>query len=644
MLAGKLLQRLLPFGLFSILACLAVYAIGVAEVTHQAGLAVQSSTDMNTLCQQARFLLNSEELLEAQYLLYRSDETHAAFIQSANTLNTTLQRLIRGTYGSVRLNFQQFAADHQQYIQQATLIITVLQSGDTNQALQIDNANAVNVHDLNQEMYLLSNQYQHEADQHISALKQTQQQVVITTPMVFLLGVALIILFWRQLHQSQRQLDRTRLQEIQRLSQVILTDSLTGLGNHRAYQEQVQQAWQQHIPFCLALLDLDNFKTINDEHGHAYGDHILQLFGTILTMAPPPISSYRLGGDDFALLLPQFTLPEARSMLQRMHQEIYQRLHGATLSIGVTAIIPGTGDVSAFQEQADAALYEAKRHGRNAIRAFSDIEHVVTILSHQKVRAVYDLLKTESLQIVFQPIWDLKTKRLLAVEALARPEPSLGLSGPQEAFEIAERIGLLHELDALCHRVIFRSLRNFPPDVRLFLNVCPISLEMDGIEQRLLEGVAQAELTPDRVVLEITEQTVEQLESLLCEAERLRSFGFGLALDDAGSGNSGLEMLSRLTVDFVKIDRSILVKAQTDRSARGVMAGILAMACETGNAIIIEGIETQPMLDLAETMSETFVHRYDGIVGAQGFLLGRPNKDIPIQTPAALRLEYLHAA
>jgi len=220
----------------------------------------------------------------------------------------------------------------------------------------------------------------------------------------------------------------------------------------------------------------------------------------------------------------------------------------------------------------------------------------------------------------------------LGYEALTRPAPEYGLRGPQEAFDIAERIGRAHDLDALCRAAILARAAELPADALLFVNLSPQTLDHNILAgTALLDAVAAAGLTPDRVVLELTERSMARLDVVVREGARLRALGFKLALDDTGAGNAGLEMLSHLPVDFVKVDRSIVVGAADDGAARAVLAGIIAIARETGAYVIAEGIEDAEMLGLVRHAGGPSATRGEGVRGAQGYFLGRPSPTIPTE-------------
>ena len=380
-------------------------------------------------------------------------------------------------------------------------------------------------------------------------------------------------------------------------------DGLTDLDNHRAFQDELARAVGESARYgtsvTLALLDIDDFKFENDRHGHQHGDRLLCELSALLRESRAGDRAFRLGGDEFALLLAHTDEAEADVPLARIRAEVERRLSGVTTSIGFSAAAPEDREPSTLWGRADAALLEAKRRGGNAIVAAAEVVDSMPVVTIEKVRAVRALIDAGAVDVAFQPIWDLSGTRVLGYEALARPRSS-ELSGPGEAFEIADSIGRGHELDAVCRRATLRLAGDLPTGALLFLNVSPQSLEHDALAgDSLVLAVRGAGFEPEQVVLEITERTDARKELLIPEAARLRALGFLLALDDVGAGNAGLEMLSALPVDFIKIDRAVVSSAVEDRGARAVMLAIMAFARESGSFVIAEGIETEAMLELA---------------------------------------------
>jgi diguanylate cyclase (GGDEF)-like protein len=426
----------------------------------------------------------------------------------------------------------------------------------------------------------------------------------------------------------------TRLQ-VARFAHAALTDHLTELGNHRAYQEdfyrEVSRALRHDEPLTLALIDVDEFKAINDQNGHIQGDLVLTALATLLHGGRAEDRAYRLGGDEFALLLPYTTMGSAVVMLERLRRDVHRTLRTTTISVGLAALTPGQADADTLQEQAAAALSEAKRRGRNTVATFDEIRESASILSSSKAQALRRLLVDGQVGVAFQPIWDVNRGEILAFEALTRPAAHYGFNGPQEAFDIAEKIGRAHDLDALCRGAILHRASELPANALLFLNVSPQTLDLDLLAgTTLVDAVVAAGLTPERVALELTERSMARMDVVIREA--------------TGAGNAGLEVLSQLPVDYVKIDRAVLVKALDDKTARAVLAGIIAIARETNTYVIAEGIEDSAMLALARRVGAPDGDTPTGVQGVQGYLLGRPSESIPAPTTVDHYRTHISAA
>jgi diguanylate cyclase (GGDEF)-like protein len=383
---------------------------------------------------------------------------------------------------------------------------------------------------------------------------------------------------------------------------------------------------------ALARIDVDEFMAINDEQGQRHGDGVLAGLANLLRGGRAADRAFRLSGDDFALLLPQMTQAEAAAAAERLRHEAQRHLGGVTISIGVAALAAGQDDADLLAAEATAALQEAKRRGRNTVVAYEEVQSSVALTSSAQAQAVRRLLAERRMSVALQPIWDLERGEILAFEALCRPVAGHGLSGPQEAFDIAERMGRAHDLDAACREAILARAAELPADTLLFMNVSPQTLDHNLLAgTALVEAVVAAGLAPDRVVLELTERSMARLDVVVQEATRLRALGFKLALDDAGAGNAGLEVLSQLPVDYLKIDRSVVANALVNRPARAVLAGIIAIARETNAYVIAEGIETTALLDLVRQFGEQGSAAGRGVQGVQGYLLGRPDVRLPIE-------------
>jgi diguanylate cyclase (GGDEF)-like protein len=410
-------------------------------------------------------------------------------------------------------------------------------------------------------------------------------------------------------------------------------DSLTDLANHRSFQDElaraVAMAARNQEPLALALVDLDDFKFTNDRYGHRRGDEVLLQVARALERGRAQDRAFRIGGDEFALLLPATAGAEARAGLERRLTAVQQSAAKTSFTVGVAVQRAGTQpDPAVLWEQADAALYEGKRSGADVV-VFEDVAELLSIVTPAKVQALRALLAEPRLEIVFQPIWDLQDGRVLGLEALARPWGGYDFDGPADMFAVAEKIGRAHELDAVCRAAALARAHEIPDGVLLFLNVHPQSLTHGDLGgDRLQRSVEAAGILPSQIVLEITERSDARLSQVIADATRLRSLGFRLALDDVGAGNAGLEMLRELPVDFVKIDQSIIAAAVEDAHAQAVLVAIIAYAGRAGAYVIAEGIESEQILSFVHSAEELHMANDPPIKGGQGFLLGRPSPEI----------------
>jgi diguanylate cyclase (GGDEF)-like protein len=421
-------------------------------------------------------------------------------------------------------------------------------------------------------------------------------------------------------------------------------DGLTDLPNQRAFQDEFPQAVasaaRYQDPLALVLLDVDDFKLINDRHGHPHGDAVLKRVAKVLRGTRPGDRPYRTGGDEFALLLSHADIDGTRTLAARLSRDLTEA--AVVVSMGVGVLRPGTS-AETMRAEADGALYEAKRQGGNRVTYFEDVGERVVVTTSEKKEAVRRLIDEGRLTTYFQPIWNLDNEKLVGVEALARPDRSYGLSGPAEAFDIAEQLGRVHQLDVLCAENAVRTAPGLGPNVLLFVNLAPLTLDLDSEGgDWLLAAVEQAGLSPGHVVVEVTERFGGRTSSVIASLQRLRQQGFLLAVDDVGTGNSGLEMLSKLDAEFVKLDRSIVARAATEPGARAVLLAMATFARQTGAFVIAEGIEDQETLEFLRSIDHGDISTEAIIQGGQGFGLGRPSAELSSEVLADLKKSRVH--
>jgi diguanylate cyclase (GGDEF)-like protein len=414
------------------------------------------------------------------------------------------------------------------------------------------------------------------------------------------------------------------------------TDPLTGLGNQRAFEEQlttlVAHAQRHALPLALAVVDVDHFKLVNDRFGHRHGDGLLREVAALLG-ARPGDAAFRIGGDEFALVLPMLDGEQACRALNRIRAAVSAHVSSATLSVGVADVSAEGYDAETLWERADAALYEAKRQGRDRVASFS-VAGAGYSPRPLAVQAVRDLLAEPRIGAVFQPVWDLAEHRIVGFEGLARPAAGGRLDGPADAFDTADRVRRAPELDSACRGAILAAAAALPQDTTLFLNLHPSSLGhplLDGAT--IVNEVRAAGLEPERVVLELTERASAQVPVVIAEAQRLRALGFRLALDDVGAGNAGLEILRHVAFDVVKIDRAVVSDARANPTANAVLLATVLLARRTGAYVVAEGIEDAEILSFVKHLRVPGLADEVAIQGAQGFHLGVP-ADLPARAAA----------
>ena len=458
-------------------------------------------------------------------------------------------------------------------------------------------------------------------DHHVldDQLSELRRGLLLVGLMTLLLGGSAFYLF------GGRALLRSHSSALERATR----DGLTDLPNQRAFHDEypaaIAAANRNHAPLALMALDVDDFKFINDRHGHPHGDAILKRLASVLGDGRPGDRAYRVGGDEFAVILPHTDSDGVRVLARRLQRALHES--GIEATVGVSACQPGhAGDI--LRAEADAALYEAKRLGA-PLAHFDDLRSHVAVVGQDVRDAVRQMIDEKGISTVYQPIWNIARGTLLGVEALSRPAAGYGLSGPAEAFDVAEQIGRVHELDAICVESALAAAADLPAGALLFLNLCPRTLDLDADGNDWLRmAVERAGLPLDRVVIEVTERFGGRGQAILTCLQRLRTQGFKIAIDDVGTGNSGLSALRQVEVEFVKLDRAIVNAAPTESGSRAVMMAVAAYARQTGALVIAEGIEDGETLEFLQTLDERATHGDSIIQGGQGYGLGRPATEI----------------
>ena len=407
-------------------------------------------------------------------------------------------------------------------------------------------------------------------------------------------------------------------------------DPLTDLFNQRVFWElasyEIGRASRHNYKFGVLLIDLDNFKVINDTHGHPTGDKYLQHFARKVqdALRAGDILA-RYGGDEFVALLPEADLEAVAAVAERVRSAIAsmqvdigaaQPLHG-TGSIGLAVFPDHAENAKDLFLFADNMMYKAKAGGkaRVAVPTEDDVVEVFRDITH-KSALVLDAIEEQRIIPFFQPILDVAGRKIVAYEVLSRIEVDGQLMRADEFIEIAEKMGVIHRLDALVIERALRSLNEMGHDGYIFINLSPRALVLNDFAKNVRRIVADSGVPHERIVFEITERdTVKNLALLERFLNELKIEGFKLAIDDFGSGFSSFHYLRRFPIDFLKIEGDFIANMLTSPKDHAVVTSIKSLAQEMGITIVAEYVESQEVLDELHKM---------GVHLAQGYFIGKP--------------------
>jgi diguanylate cyclase (GGDEF)-like protein/PAS domain S-box-containing protein len=418
-----------------------------------------------------------------------------------------------------------------------------------------------------------------------------------------------------------------------RVEHLALHDILTGLPNRLVLQQRTEQAMtraqRSGSAFAIALIDLDRFKQINDSLGHSTGDEVLRLVAERLKGAVRSTDTVvRMGGDEFALLLPDTALPEeAREVGQKVLNELTQVavVDGHTLhlsgSVGL-AFYPYHGeDLKGLLRNADAAMYDAKSRGRDTLSLY---DPAMSQKSENLSELRADLRRAVSrgeFVLHYQPIVDAVSGEVRAFEALARwQHPQRGMVMPGDFISLAEETGLIVPIGEWVVRQACADLARLRdgglPDVRMTVNVSPRQFMSEGLEATVHDALNRADLPGSALELEITESVLmnsvkrtQKILSSLCES------GVRIAIDDFGTGYSSLSYLANLQVHTLKIDRSFVGQIEGSGHSAALTGAIISMGHSLGLDVVAEGVEN------AEQQAHLVRLECDLL---QGYKFGRP--------------------
>ncbi len=414
--------------------------------------------------------------------------------------------------------------------------------------------------------------------------------------------------------------------ELRRLSN---TDTLTGLPNRSYFQVSHANLVRKRIPHALLLFDLDDFKKINDSLGHDSGDQLLlQVAERIGEIGRPQDTFYRLGGDEFLLMLEDTndigtTSHTAQKILDALARPFNVEGDDVVVgsSIGIAAYPTDGQSSQELLQNADIAMYHAKRRGGQNYQFFNDSMNKNAVRRLQVENQLRFALKNKHIRVLYQPKVSLKTYEFVGLEALVRLEiPGTGIVNPSEFIPLAEETGLIIELGEEVLRQTCRDMREWVENGivkgRVAVNLSAKQFVLPDLTQRIMNILNEENLKPEHLELEITEGVVmEQPEKAIEIMTQLHNCGIHLALDDFGTGYSSLAYLKRFPIQTLKIDKAFVDDINGAERDRNMVASIVAMAHNMGLEVVAEGVvNTAQAASLSRLNCEY----------AQGFLFAEP--------------------
>ena len=431
--------------------------------------------------------------------------------------------------------------------------------------------------------------------------------------------------------------DIKRSQE--QMERLAFYDPLTGLANRRLFMDRLEQSLQHSLrsgkSSAVLFLDLDQFKRINDTHGHDAGDTLLKVVAERLRASVRREDTVaRLGGDEFNVLLHEVRDVDAagqvaENLLRALCQPVTTEdvTLSVTTSIGI-AMIPSDGtDAAGIVQRADHAMYQAKQQGRNTFRFYADSLSARFTEHMGYAHALQQALARDELTLYYQPILSLDGTTLHSVEALLRwQHPQRGLLAPSAFLDASEHAGLMRELDlwavhrALAQLAAFDAARFDVPSIAL--NLSGRHIGDSAFVRALGQAADTAQIATRRVALELPERLlVRDLDLAEQWLQSLRSLGFEIGIDDFGAEASSINAITQLPVQRVKLDNSVVQRLTTSRTAAVLTETVIELCRRVGREVIAEGLETEAQqVRLARA----------GCSFAQGYLLAAPQTAIEL--------------
>ncbi|WP_415902113.1 EAL domain-containing protein [Neptuniibacter sp. QD29_5] len=440
---------------------------------------------------------------------------------------------------------------------------------------------------------------------------------------------AFIVSMLRKILIQPQVLQKVVDQQTKELKQLAHHDHLTGLPNRIQLKDSVDRVFLEYSRYkfsaALLIIDLDDFKPINDLCGHDIGDAVLKIVADRLKVAIRDSDVVaRMGGDEFGILLQHAdSIDDVNRSIQHIIGTIKEPIlvEGQTFNVSVSigiAYVPQDGeDYLSIYKHADMAMYEAKDTGKDRFYFYDHDLHVRAIERIQTEQSLSSALKHKEFELYLQPIISLSKQELSGYEALIRwNHPVKGLLTPNHFIEVAESSEVIFGLGYWVFSEACKIIRENDLSVKVSVNLSPRQFRDKSLINKLGKIIHDSQVDPTLIELELTESCfIDDIDGAIDTMRDLIQLGLSLSLDDFGTGYSSLTLLQRLPVHKLKIDRSFISDILVDARDRSIVKGLIVMAHELGLAVVAEGIETREQLQLLEEM---------GCGLGQGYLYSKP--------------------
>ncbi|MCV2403995.1 EAL domain-containing protein [Marinomonas sp. C2222] len=407
------------------------------------------------------------------------------------------------------------------------------------------------------------------------------------------------------------------------------TDSLTGIGNRLFFNDQLTSLFTKSTTsesvFALVLMDLDNFKMINDSFGHNAGDDLLiEVSNRLKNNIPENAILSRLNGDEFAIVIPNTSSSEK---IEELSTELYNTIiqpwsYGnsqinISISLGIAFSSDSINSIEGLLRAGDLALNDAKQASSRYMSFFNTEMEVAANHRGQVVNEMKQSIFNNEFILDYQPQLDLSTGQLIGAEALVRwKHPKRGMIAPLNFIPIAEESDLISFLGVWILEKACSEAATWPDDLYVAVNVSCAQIEKTDLLSDIKRILEETQLPPSRLEIEITESVLITDKSPVFNfLTALREMGIKIALDDFGTGYSSLSYLHDLPIDKLKIDRSFINQSDADEKSRSIIRSITHLASSLKVSTIAEGIETEDQYDLLSSL---------GVQYGQGYWYARP--------------------